>query len=185
MGDAKPSWKDIKPVLAGFSATQLLGLVQDLYGLSKPNAAFMHARFLSDSAQSDHLAAYKMRIQQALCPKQPWKQGVRLAEGRKAISDFKKANGNIRDTLALMTHYIKCGNDFTLEFGDIDAAFYDSLSSMFSKIVKCLIDEGNHDLFVEFLPLLDAEFQRVDGKVGWGYPDEMADELADLLATFP
>lgn len=145
----------------------------------------MHARFLSDSAQSEHLAAYKMRIQQAISPKQPWKQVVRLGEGRKAISDFKKANGNIRDTLTLMTHYIKCGNDFTLEFGDIDEVFYDSLSSMFSNIVKSLVGEGNPDLVAQFLPLLDAEFQRVDRKVGWGYSDEMADELADLRAAFP
>ena len=185
MSGAKKSWKDIKPILSGFSSTQLLGIVHDLYKLSEPNAAFMHARFLSDTTQGNHLASYKKRIQRAINPEQPWKQDVRLAEGRKAISDFKKANGNVRDTLALMVYYVKCGNDFTLEFGDIDERFYDSMCSMFSKISQTLISQNNQNLLAEFLPALEAEFHRINGEVGWGYPDEVSDHLADLRDAFP
>lgn len=185
MDSAKKSWKDIKPALSGFSSAQLLGLVQDLYRLNNQNAAFMHARFLRDLTQDDHLIMYKNRIAQAISPKQPWKQSVRLAEGRKAISDFKKANGNISDTLTLMIHYIKCGNDFTLEFGDIDEAFYNSLCSMFSKIAKTLRIRDNQDLLVKLLPTLEVEFHRVDGKVGWGYPEEISGYIADLRDALP
>ena len=32
----------------------------------------------------------------------------------------------------------------------------------------------------EFLPTLEAKFHRVEGKVGWGYPDELSDYLAGL-----
>jgi hypothetical protein len=184
MVGAKTSWKDIKPVLSGFSSTQLLGLVQDLYRFSEQNASFMHARFLSDHTQGDHLAVYKKRIQKAISPKQPWNQDMHFAEGRRAISDFKKANGNISDTLTLMVYYVKCGNDFTLEFGDIDEAFYNSLSSIFSKIVQMLLGQNNQDLVAELLPTLETEFQRVDGKVGWGYPDELSDYLAELRDAF-
>ena len=185
MTGAKTSWKDIKPVLSGFSSTQLLGLVQDLYRFSEQNASFMQARFLSDRKQGDHLAVYKKRIQQAVSPKQPWKQDVRLADGRRAIRDFKKAIGNISDTLTLMVYYVECGNDFTLEFGDIDEAFYNSLGSMFSKIVQILLDENNQDLAAAFLPTLETEFHRVDGKMGWGYPDELSDYIAELRDAFP
>ena len=185
MTGAMTSWKDIKPVLSGFSSTQLLGLVQDLYRFSEQNASFMHARFLSDHAPGDHLAVYKKRIQQAISPKQPWKQAVRLAEGRRAISDLKKANGNIRDTLTLMVYYVKCGNNFTLEFGDVEEAFYDSLGSMFSKIVQMLLGQNNQDLAAEFLPSLETEFHRVDGKMGWGFSDELSDYLAELRDAFP
>jgi hypothetical protein len=185
MSGAKTSWKDVKPVLSGFSSTQLLGLVQDLYRFSEQNASFMHARFLSDHTPGDHLAVYKKRIQQAISPKQPWKQAVRLAEGRRAISDFKKANGNISDTLTLMVYYVKCGNNFTLEFGDVDETFYDSLGSMFSKIVQMLLGQNNQDLAAEFLPTLETEFHRVDEKMGWGYSDELSDYLAELRDAFP
>ncbi len=51
MSSAKKSWKDVKPVLSGFSSTQLLGLVQDLYRLNAENASFMHSRFLSGGMQ--------------------------------------------------------------------------------------------------------------------------------------
>ncbi len=95
MTNTKKSWKDIKPVLSEFSSTQLLGLVQDLYRFSDQNALFMNARFLSEGKGQDHLVPYKKRIQKAICPKEPWKQDVRLAEGRKAINEFKKANGDI------------------------------------------------------------------------------------------
>ena len=185
MSGAKTSWKDIKPVLSDFSSTQLLGLLQDLYRFSEQNASFMHARFLSEDTQTDHLLVYKKRIQKAINPKQPWKQGIHLAEGRRAISDFKKANGNIRNTLTLMVHYVKCGNDFTLEFGDIDEAFYDSLGSMFSKIIQILIAQNDKDLVAEWLPMLEVEFHRIDGTVGWGYPDELSNCLAELQDAFP
>lgn len=184
MSSAKVSWKDIKPVLSGFSATQLLGLVQDLYRLDAENASFMHARFLSEDTKQGHLAPYMIRIQNAISPEQPWKQDVRLAEGRKAISEFKKANGNIRDTLTLMIHYVKCGNDFTLEFGDIDEGFYDSMCSMFSSVTQILLKQKDKALFAEFLPSLEAELERIDGQIGWGYPDELSDHLADLKDAF-
>ncbi|WP_372574672.1 hypothetical protein [Ruegeria jejuensis] len=184
MSHTKKSWKDIKPVLSGFSSPQLLGLVQDLYRLNAENASFMHARFLSDDAEQDHLAPYMARIQRAISPKQPWKRHVKLIEGRKAISEFKKANGNIRDTLALMIYYVKCGNDFTLEFEDIDEGFYDSLCSMFSSVVETLLKQQDQELFAEFLPSLETELHRVDGQIGWGYPDELSDHLADLKDAF-
>jgi len=184
MSHAKKSWKDIKPVLSGFSSSQLMGLVQDLYRLNMENASFMNARFLSDDSKQDHLAPYMVRIQRAISPKQPWKQHVKLTEGRKAISEFKKANGNTRDTLTLMIYYVKCGNDFTLEFGDVDEGFYDSLCSMFSSVVQTLLKQQDQELFAEFLPSLEAELHRVDGQTGWGYPDELSDYLADLKDAF-
>ena len=184
MSSAKTSWKDIKPMLSGFSSPQLLGLVQDLYRLHAENASFMHARLLSDGTKKDHLTPYMTRIQLAISPKQPWKQDVKLADGRKAISEFKKANDDIRDTLTLMIYYVKCGNDFTLEFGDIDESFYDSLCSMFSSVVQTLLKQQDKELFTEFLPSLEADLDRVDGKIGWGYPDELSEYLADLKDAF-
>ncbi|SIS70673.1 hypothetical protein [Paracoccus saliphilus] len=184
MSSAKISWKDVKPVLSGFSSIQLLGLVQDLYRLNAENASFIHARLLSEDTTQCHLTPYMTRIQHAISPKKPWKQDVKLAEGRKAISEFKKANGNIRDTLTLMIYYVKCGNDFTLEFGDIDEGFYDSLCSMFSSVVQTLLKQQDQGLFEEFMPSLETELDRVDGRIGWGYPDELADHLADLKDAF-
>ena len=184
MTNTGKSWKDIKPVLSEFSSAQLLGLVQDLYRFSDQNASFMHARFLRDDKGQDHLTPYKNRIRKAICPKEPWKKRGQLAEARKAISEFKKANGDIRDTLTLMVYYVKCGSDFTLKFGDIDEGFYGSLCSMMSAISQVLLTQSDQKLADEFLPVLEAEFLRVDGKMGWGYPDELSDYISDLRDAF-
>ena len=41
---AADSWSSVKAGLRGFDRTALLGLVQDLYVVSKDNQAFFHAR---------------------------------------------------------------------------------------------------------------------------------------------
>ena len=79
---------------------------------------------------------------------------MRLAAGRKAISDYKKANGDLRGLLTLMVFYVQCGNDFTLKFGDIDETFYDSQCSMVEGIKDRLLNEQDEALAAEFLPRL-------------------------------
>ncbi|MCY4032356.1 MAG: hypothetical protein OXF05_09600 [Hyphomicrobiales bacterium] len=138
---------------------------------------------MSDQVGSEHLEPYKARIREAVHPKGHW-QAFQLSDGRKAISEFKKANGNLSDTLSLMFYYVKCGNDCTLEFGDIGAPFYDSMLSMFSRLVETLIKQKDETLVSEFMPLLEAEFKRVEW-MGWGYADGLRELLEDLKKAFP
>ena len=183
MGTKKQTWRDVKSVLQHWEKDRLIGLIQDLHKLSAANADFLNARLLgNDSAQS--LEPYKKRIEQAISPAQPWKQDVQLREGRKAISDYKKASGDLRGGLSLMVYYIQCGNDFTLEFGDIDETFYNSLCSMLDQVKKQLIAGNDPTLAAEFIPLLEREFQRIDGQMGWGYPDEFGEQVAELRERF-
>jgi outer membrane cobalamin receptor len=184
MRSKEPTWTDIKKIITGWSDKQLIGLVQDLYRLNPDNAAFLNARLLQQSAPKQALAPYKERIQQAVSPREPWKQDVRLSEGRKAISDFKKANGNAKNTLSLMVYYVQCGNDFTLEFGDIDEGFYNSMCSMVRQIRDRLLKEQDRKLTAEFLPILEGEFQRIDGQMGWGYADEFGEYVEDIKKAF-
>jgi|AntAceMinimDraft_12_1070368.scaffolds.fasta_scaffold61922_2 hypothetical protein len=184
MTNSNPTWREVKTVVADWNEDQLRGLVQDLYRLNAGNAEFLHARLFVGSDAAQTLEPFKKRIKLAVSPSEPWKRGVRLSEGRKAISDFKKANGNISDLLALMVYYVQCGNDFTLEFGDIDEAFYDSLCSMVDQIKKLLIKENDVGLAAKFIPLLEKEFERIDGQMGWGYPDELGEQVAELKGRF-
>lgn len=183
MSTKKPTWRDVKKALQQQEKDQLIGLIQDLHKLSAANADFMHARLLG-AYPAQSLAPYKKRIKQAISPAQPWKQEVQLREGRKAISDFKKASGDVHGLLTLMVYYLQCGNDFTLEFGDIDETFYNSLGSMLDQVKKQLIAENDHQLAAEFIPVLKHEFSRIDGQMGWGYPDEFGEQVSDLRERF-
>ena len=184
MSTAKPSWRNVKQVMSHWSDDQLRGLIQDLYRLNSVNADFLHARLLSDTGADNLLDPYKRRIREAICPEEPWHEDVRLSDARRAINDYKKAKGDVRNMLALMLYYIQCGNDFTLEFGDINEAFYDSLCSMLDQIKKKLLAEQSPELAAEFLPILEHEFKRIDGQMGWGYPDEVGEQIAELRAHF-
>ena len=99
MSTKKPTWRDVKAVLQDWERDRLIGLIQDFHKLSAANGDFLYARLLdADAAQT--LAPYKKRIKQAISPAQPWKQDVQLREGRKAISDYKKASGDVRGILS-------------------------------------------------------------------------------------
>ena len=180
----KPTWRDVKGIIGPWSNDELVGLVQDLYQFDADNADFLHARLLSGTTVEDGLTPYKERIRKAVSPAQPWRQDVRLAAGRKAISDYKKANGDLRGLLTLMVYYVQCGHDFTLEFGDIDETFYDGLCSMVEGIKERLLTEDDATLTAAFLPLLVKEFERIDGQMGWGYPDELRDHIDELREHF-
>ena len=185
MSPTEPTWKTVKAKIAHWDKAQLTGLVRDLYGLNERNADFLHARLLGDANNAQSLEPYKRRIREAVSPEEPWKQDVRLSAGRKAISEYRKAKGDARGLLELMLYYVRCGNNFTLEFGDIDEPFYDSMCSMVDQFRKLLIKQEDPNLANEFIAKLEVEFQRIDDRVGWGYPHEMRDQLMALKDAFP
>ncbi|MTJ04473.1 MAG: hypothetical protein FH759_07260 [Sediminimonas qiaohouensis] len=51
-------------------------------------------------------------------------------------------------------------------------------------VAQTLLKQQDQALFAEFLPSLEAELERIDGQIGWGYPDELSDHLADLQDAF-
>ena len=36
----------------------------------------------------------------------------------------------------------------------------------------------------KFIPVLEHEFQRIDGQMAWGYPDEFGEQVAELRERF-
>lgn len=171
------SWKNVKTVLSQQSMPELLQLIKDLYDLRSEVKDFLHARFLTSEKT---LAPYKKTIQQSLSPDVIHGEDITLARGRKAISDYKKATNDPMGTLELMVYYVECGTQFTLDYGDIDEAFYASLESMFTQIVKRL-QHSDQDTIDRFLPCLQGIVRQARG-IGWGYYDAIAETLE---AAFP
>jgi hypothetical protein len=98
-----------------------------------------------------------------------------LSRGRKAISDYKKATDDPIGTLDLMVYYVERGTRFTVDYGDIDAWFYESLESMFYQIVKTL-QRSDEETIDHFLPRLESIVHRAYN-IGWGYYDTISDML--------
>ena len=169
---ATHSWKETRSFLTEASHKDLLSLVGDLYALRKENQDFLHARFIKDG---NTLTPYKKAIEKCISPAEPWKHPVKLSLARKAISDYRKAVGDPEGLAELMLFYAECGVRFTLEFGDIDEPFYNSVESVFSDGLKAL-NRCSPDVANKLLPRFENAVQSTDS-MGWGFHDGLRDAL--------
>ncbi|EKN69014.1 hypothetical protein P9E76_14100 [Schinkia azotoformans] len=102
---------------------------------------------------------------------------MRLGEARDAITNFKKITGDQLRTLDLMLFYVEVGTEFTNTYGDIDGRFYDSMISMYNKVIsECAKDEK---LFKIFHDRLSSVIEDSSG-IGWGYHDALWDLYLSL-----
>jgi hypothetical protein len=169
-------WGAVKNSLSVSNPKKLLELIHALYDQSEENRRFIQTRFL---AGDDQLDSFKRIINQALYPDVYKGKDVSLAVGRKAINDYRKATSDETGVLDLMIYYVECGNDFTLDIGDINEQFYSSLESMFDAALKWLkkSDKATVD---RFLPRMRTIVEKANG-MGWGYYDYIADALEEAF----
>ena len=178
MKKSNQNWSEVKSAIKDFPNNALLDIIADLYRLSKDNQQFIHTRYLS---ANDTLESYKEIIRKAFPVIKTGNERISLASGRKAIGNFKKASGAKELLLDLMIYYVECGTQFTLDYGDIDEPFYNSLGSMFYDVVELLKKEQNEYLTSSFLPRLQKLVQEAYNNIGWGYGDEIKQYYNDLI----
>lgn len=167
---ATPSWKVIRSALKEASHKDLLSLIGDLYALRKENQTFLHSRFVRDG---NALEPYKEVIEQYISPTEPWKHPVKLSQARKAISDYRKAVNDTEGLVELMLFYVECGVNFTLEFGNIDEPFYNSVEGMFFDGLKTL-KSCEPDVVAKLLPRFTEAVRSTKG-MDWGFHDGLLD----------
>jgi len=171
----KISWLEAKNILSKKDNRELLKLIADLYSLSDKNRTFIQARY----SLIDPLKPYKEIISRSLYPDPMENESLKLGVGRKAISEYKKAVGDPSGVLELSIHYIECGHNFTLAYGDIDEQFYDSLESMFDKVLK-LVKQFDLEIIDKYFPRLLSLANEVSG-IGWGHYDYLITELEEAF----
>lgn len=168
------TWAEVKKHLKSFDEHQILDLIKGLYELSRENKHFVGARF--GRADGESLDAYKREIAECLNPSID--DPIDLRRGRKAISSYKKAAPeDLEGHLDLMLVYVESGNSFTMDYGDIDEPFYDSLCSMMSSIQK-LAQKVGIDAHADCAVRLKVMDDMPD--IGWGYSDWLA-EVTDAV----
>ena len=166
--DKKVLWSEIKRELTQYKPAQLLEMVSALYSLSTENKRFIEAKVVNDD---NILEKYREIISRSISTEAPWLKSHQLSlkTAKKAISDYKKATGNIEDTIDLMIYYVERGTQFTLEFGDIDESFYNSMESMFESILKLMSSNSYQAGFLTRLESIVKESR----DMGWGYYDNL------------
>lgn len=163
--------------MAGMDKKQLIVLVSDLYRLSKENQTFLHVRF---GVGDDPLSPYKKTIEACMYPAVDKNKPVQIAKAKQAISSYTKAVGDPRGEAELMTFFVECGNNLTLDLGDIDEAFYDALNRMYLRAIDKVLSLPEEERY-GFQRRLKA-IMTSSSNIGWGYHDRLCD---DYYEGFP
>lgn len=162
---------DLNKKLKEFNQKELIQLVTELYNLNKDVQDFLSSKFMGEEAVEELFEKAKKAINDEFFPDRGFGK-MRLSEARNAITKFKKTTGDQLGTLDLMLFYVEVGTEFTNTFGDIDGKFYNSMVSMYNKvIIEC---NKNENLFKIFHNRLFSVVEESEG-IGWGYYDDLCD----------
>jgi hypothetical protein len=170
-------WQNIRRQLDNWSPPALIALVKDIYDASPDNRDFLQARFQAEEDSGAALEKYRHKIVEQFFPAHGFGK-LKLTEARKAIRDYRKASGNLPGTIDLMLTYVENGTEFTLQFGDINEPFYNSLESVLNEMAQLLLREGP-----EHYPRFRERVQRLTthaDQFGWGYGDALRDQVCGL-----
>jgi len=163
-----PTWSDVKTKLADFDRTGLLGLVQNMYGSSKDNQTFLHARLALGAGV---LKPYKVIIDRWLWPDVFKNQDTSVSKAKKAISDYKKAVGLPESVMELMVFYCERAASFSSDIGLQDENYFDALVRMFEQALKIslmLSPEQQNDFLARLIAVRDTCHH-----FGYGVGDDM------------
>jgi len=171
-----PSWSDAKELISSLGKSELIQLIAGLYRLSNGNRDFLHARF---SIGDDPIAPYRKVIEDCMFPDVFKNKPVQISTAKRAINEYSKAVGDAKGEAELMTYFVECGNQFTVEYGDIGESFYDALLRMYARAINKVLslpDEEQH----EFRERLRTIMVASDG-IGWGYHDGLCEQYCEAF----
>lgn len=121
---------------------------------------------------------FKGIIQESLYPKNPeYSSAGGMAVSLRSISALKKSGGSPAEIADLMLFYVECGTQLTCSYGDMDEDFYTELENAFEELLIHLKQNEELSLFEIYKSRINALIKEADDCVGWGYPDQLKDEL--------
>jgi hypothetical protein len=127
---SSPTWIDVKASLLTFDRAGLLGLIQDLYAVSKDNEAFLHARL---GLGREQLEPYKARISRSICPDMMRNEPIAVSKAKKAIADYKKAIGHPGGLAELSIFYCEEAINFLESCSMEDEGYFVALIRMYGR----------------------------------------------------
>jgi hypothetical protein len=176
--DQKPGgWITLRQKLATLEKPALIALLHNLFELAGVNRDFMHARFDTGREADAALEKYRGKIVAQFFPARGEGQ-LKMGETHRAVSDYRKATGNLAGTAELLMTYIENATRFTDEFGDIDAPFYNSIESALDELAALLRGEAR-GLYPQFRERL-ADVEQIAGDMGWGFGEYVKDVVGEL-----
>jgi hypothetical protein len=167
---------DLKKELEKLDKNKLIDLIADLYKKNKSAKAFLD--FYVNPDEREVLEKYRDKVFEVFYPRRG--NQVKLKEGEKAISDFKKLGTSATSLADLMLFYVETGVKMTSDSGSNDEAFYASMELTYDAALK-LMKKKN---LLEGFAARSAKVVSDTGEIDWGLHDYFTDTHADFFADF-
>lgn len=170
----EPTWRDIKKRLEIYDRKGLLGLIHDLYSLSRDNRMFLQSR---SGLEGHILKPYKQIISKWVGPSGKWEPKISVSKAKKAVSDYKKALGRPEDIAELAVYYCETCTRFLADYGMEDFGYYDAFALMFEEALKYIrsLDTDARGPFLERLEIVLDDCRDFGNGVGQ-FCEDMMDE---------
>ncbi|MFZ4544468.1 MAG: DUF6155 family protein [Saprospiraceae bacterium] len=165
---------DLKKELKKLDRDQLIDLIADLYKENKSAKEFLD--LYVDPNDRELFNKYKDKVFKAFYPTRGY--GYKLKDGKQAISDFEKLGPSLDLLADLMLFYVETGVKFTLDFGDIDKAYYNNMESSYKAALHLAKKVNLLDEFANRAEKIVNDTRNI----GWGFYYSLAKIYADFYA---
>jgi hypothetical protein len=165
----------LKQYLRDCSQEELITDVTELFKRF-PSVKDYYQVKLYPQAQTEVLNKYKKTIEDEFFPGRGFGK-ARLSIAKKAISDYRKVCNNKIDTIDIMLFYVEQGVKFTLAYGDIDEAFYNSMEGMYEKALIAMNELNVKSVFEQRSKKIVTD----TSGIGWGFHDTLSDIFENNL----
>lgn len=169
--EMKVSIPDLKRALRSYDHDVLISMMVECYKMSDDVKNYIHVLLNPEEAINDLYIKTQKVIFNEFFPEKGFAK-LRLAQAKKAITEFKKYSKDELKTLDLMIYYVEVGVDFTNTYGDINERFYSSIGAMYESALKKI--DGDDRIESLFKDRLKSIVDKTS-EIGWGFHDYLAD----------
>lgn len=168
---------DLKKELNKLDQKQLVEIIANLYKNDQRAKDMLCVRLMGEAYKNELLTAYKIKMHDIFFPR--FIQTIPSLKSAKALITEIKKIGDDQMGLELMLYYVECGNKFTNAYGDIDEAFYNSLTGMYAQFVNQLNANGTVSIYLKYKERIN-DLVASSAHIGWGYGDYLADKSLEI-----
>ncbi|MCB5261157.1 MAG: hypothetical protein M0Q16_07520 [Candidatus Cloacimonetes bacterium] len=158
-----PTWTDTKKALSGLGREELLKTIEDMYKLRKENKLFLHTRYGLAEGSLDN---FKEKIVNAIDAVKAKK--ISFRDAKQAISDYKKATGDLEGVAELMVFYCEECVRSVKRIG-LWEQYANGAMSIWRYTLRHIQDLPRPQ-YIKFWERL-ATAQKLLGSTGWGLSD--------------
>jgi hypothetical protein len=173
-------WGAIKAKLKGFSASELVTLVHDLYQASPENRQFLRGRLRPSAAD---LETYRSRVMDAIYPDPFSRKRVRVREAERLIRHYRLSSCDQSGVVDLMLAMVEAGTGQAVDLGYGDDAYFASLERVLRSVVEALPSQPESARLSIVQRL--QELARRAQSIGWGYGDTVREITVPAVSPQP